>query len=154
MISCSWEFALSNSAVLHFLSIVVSTEINRKHYIQSNLHMRERGNVLLVFFSSDTDLVCSVFLRIRILIWGENKSHFRWCWMCNETLFAFPNNEIYTGPCCSVSTGLRLTEWWRDESWAASAIASLWAVFTRAVFLDGVVRGIWTLSFLTKSPIG
>ena len=36
---CSWECALSNSVILHFISVVVSVEINRRHYFQSNIHI-------------------------------------------------------------------------------------------------------------------
>ena len=35
---CSQKFALSNSVVMLFVSVVVSMEINRRHYFQSNLH--------------------------------------------------------------------------------------------------------------------
>lgn len=34
---CSYEFALSNSIILLFPSVVISIEINTKHYFQSNL---------------------------------------------------------------------------------------------------------------------
>ena len=34
---CSWEFALSNSVTVLFVSIAVSMEMNRMHYIQGNL---------------------------------------------------------------------------------------------------------------------
>ena len=34
----SWEFALSNRVTMLFVSVVVSTEIIRRHYFQSNLH--------------------------------------------------------------------------------------------------------------------
>ena len=33
----SWEFALSNSVTMLFVPVVVSIEINREHYFQSNL---------------------------------------------------------------------------------------------------------------------
>ena len=33
---CSREFALSNSVMVLFVSVVVSTEINRRHYFQSD----------------------------------------------------------------------------------------------------------------------
>jgi len=33
----SWDCALSNSVIVLFLSVVVSVEINRRHYFQSNL---------------------------------------------------------------------------------------------------------------------
>ena len=32
---CSYEFALSNSVIVFFVSIVVSMEINRRHYFRS-----------------------------------------------------------------------------------------------------------------------
>ena len=32
-----WEFVLSNSVVVLFISVVVSVEINRRHYIQADL---------------------------------------------------------------------------------------------------------------------
>jgi len=32
-----WEFALSNSVIVLFASVVVSTVINRRHYFQSDL---------------------------------------------------------------------------------------------------------------------
>ena len=34
---CSWEFALSNSVVVLFVSIVVSMEINRRHHFLSHI---------------------------------------------------------------------------------------------------------------------
>ena len=34
---CSWEFALSICVIVLFVSVVVSMEINRRHYFQSNL---------------------------------------------------------------------------------------------------------------------
>jgi len=37
MVFCSWEFAQSNSVIVFFVSFVVSIEINRRHYCQSNL---------------------------------------------------------------------------------------------------------------------
>ena len=42
---CSWEFALSNSVIVLFLSGVVSIEINRKRYFQSSLCMYTCVNV-------------------------------------------------------------------------------------------------------------
>ena len=35
IVFCSWEFALSNSVIVLFVSIVVSMEINRRHYFRS-----------------------------------------------------------------------------------------------------------------------
>ena len=35
---CSWEFALSNSVITLFVFVVVSMEINRRHYFWSDLH--------------------------------------------------------------------------------------------------------------------
>ena len=35
---CSWEFALSNSVIVLFVSVVVSMETNRRHYFQSDTH--------------------------------------------------------------------------------------------------------------------
>jgi len=40
---CSWEFALSNSVIVLFVSVEVSMEINRRHYFQDNLHMMFPG---------------------------------------------------------------------------------------------------------------
>ena len=40
-VSCSREFALSNSAVVLSVAAGVSMEINRMHYFRSNLHSRE-----------------------------------------------------------------------------------------------------------------
>ena len=37
IVLCSWEFSLSNSVLVLFVSIVVSMEINRRHYCRSNL---------------------------------------------------------------------------------------------------------------------
>jgi len=34
---CSWEFALLHSVIVLFVSIVVSMQINRSHYLQSNI---------------------------------------------------------------------------------------------------------------------
>ena len=34
----SWEFALSNSVIGLFVSVVISMEINRRHYFRSDLH--------------------------------------------------------------------------------------------------------------------
>lgn len=39
IVFCSWEFALSSSVVVHVVSAVVSMEINRRHYFQSNIHI-------------------------------------------------------------------------------------------------------------------
>ena len=39
MVFCSWEFALFNNVIVLFVSVVVSREINRRHYFQSNLQM-------------------------------------------------------------------------------------------------------------------
>jgi len=36
---CSWEFALSSSILVLFVSVVASTGINRRHYFQSDLHI-------------------------------------------------------------------------------------------------------------------
>jgi len=36
---CSWEFALSNSVIVLFVSVVVSMEIKRRHYFRSSLHI-------------------------------------------------------------------------------------------------------------------
>ena len=36
---CSWEFALSNGVIALFISVVVSMEINRRHYFWSDLHV-------------------------------------------------------------------------------------------------------------------
>jgi len=37
IVFCSWEVALSNSALVLFVAIVVSMETNRKHYFRSDL---------------------------------------------------------------------------------------------------------------------
>ena len=37
VVFCSWEFSLSNSIIVIFISVVVSMEINRRQYFQSNL---------------------------------------------------------------------------------------------------------------------
>jgi len=36
---CSWEFAIPNSVIVLFVSIVVSIAINRRQYFPSNLHI-------------------------------------------------------------------------------------------------------------------
>ena len=36
---CSWEFVLSNSVLLFFVSVIVSMEINRRRYFQRGLHI-------------------------------------------------------------------------------------------------------------------
>lgn len=36
-----WEFALSRSIIVPFMTVVVSTQINRKHYFQGNLHFKK-----------------------------------------------------------------------------------------------------------------
>ena len=38
IVFCRWEFALSNRVTVLFVAIVVSMEINKKHYFWSNLH--------------------------------------------------------------------------------------------------------------------
>jgi len=38
IVFCSWEFALSKSVIVLFVAIVVSMEINWKHYFQSSLY--------------------------------------------------------------------------------------------------------------------
>jgi len=38
IIFCSSWFALTNSVIVLFVSVVVFMEINRRHYFQSNLH--------------------------------------------------------------------------------------------------------------------
>ena len=35
---CCWELSLSNSVIKSFVSAVVSTEINRRHYLWSNIY--------------------------------------------------------------------------------------------------------------------
>ena len=37
IVVCTWEFALSNSVIVLFVSIVVSMEINRRHHFQGDL---------------------------------------------------------------------------------------------------------------------
>ena len=37
---CSCKFALSNSVIVLFVSVVVSMEINRRHYFQSDWHKK------------------------------------------------------------------------------------------------------------------
>ena len=37
IVFCSWEFDLSNSVIVLFGSVIVSMEINRRHYFQSDL---------------------------------------------------------------------------------------------------------------------
>ena len=37
IVFCSWEIALLNSVIVLFVSVVVSTEIDRRHYFWSNL---------------------------------------------------------------------------------------------------------------------
>ena len=38
IVFCSWEFALSNSVIVLFISVVLSMEINRRCYFQSDLY--------------------------------------------------------------------------------------------------------------------
>ena len=40
---CSYEFALSNSVIVLFASIVVSMKINRRHYFRSDLRSNNSG---------------------------------------------------------------------------------------------------------------
>ena len=37
---CRWEFALSNSAIVFFVSVVIPMEINRRHYFWRNPHIK------------------------------------------------------------------------------------------------------------------
>ena len=39
IVICRWEFALTSSIIVVFVSVVVSMEINRKHYFLSDLHI-------------------------------------------------------------------------------------------------------------------
>lgn len=36
---CSWAYALSNSVVVLFVFVIISVDINRRHYFQRDLHM-------------------------------------------------------------------------------------------------------------------
>jgi len=36
IVFCSWEFALSNTVTAPFVAVVISMEINRRHYLQSD----------------------------------------------------------------------------------------------------------------------
>jgi len=53
MVFCSQEFALSNSVIVLFVSIVVSMEINRRHYFRSGLrtyiHVHKSARVRVRF---------------------------------------------------------------------------------------------------------
>jgi len=48
IVFCNWEFALSKSVFVLFVSIVVSMEINRRHYFLSNLCIWGSAAVVLL----------------------------------------------------------------------------------------------------------
>jgi len=67
---CSWEFALSNSVTVVFVATVVSKEINRRHYFQSNLCLcsqsvcikfRERRTIVIAKRLLWTQQKCSYY---------------------------------------------------------------------------------------------
>jgi len=51
---CRREFAVSNSVVTLFGSVVVSMEINRRYYFQSSLLIVQQNPVKFLSHSSDT----------------------------------------------------------------------------------------------------
>lgn len=73
---CSWEFTLSNSVNGLFVSILVSVELNRMHYFQSNLRIEIISFIEQGAFSD-------VFCRM-CFIGKPNFFFFAWCYSyCN-----------------------------------------------------------------------
>jgi len=53
VVFCRWEFALSNSVIALFVYVVVSVEINRRHYFQNDQHTQAKNHHLSgVMFSA------------------------------------------------------------------------------------------------------
>ena len=51
LLFCSWEFVLSNSVIVLFVSVIVSKEISKRHYFQSDplYSIIEKTEILLLF---------------------------------------------------------------------------------------------------------
>ena len=67
MLFCSWEFALSNSVTVLFVSVAVSMEIHRRHYFLRDLCML----CLIHIINSAVTFILSKFAYIFI----ENKQY-------------------------------------------------------------------------------
>ena len=57
---CSYEFALSNSVIVLFVSIVFSMEINRRRYFRSGPHINWDSRVIKMLLLRLADLERSV----------------------------------------------------------------------------------------------
>jgi len=62
IVFCSWEFALLYSVIVLSVSVVVSMEINGRHYFQSDLHTTHLL-VLLAFLQPATNCGCFMFFN-------------------------------------------------------------------------------------------
>ena len=69
----SWEFALSSNVIVLFVSVVVSVEINRKHYFWSNLHTESRS-----FFRRTMLMFHYSFAPAEKLSWESEKMLLIW----------------------------------------------------------------------------
>jgi len=56
IVFCRWEFALSNSVIVLFVAVVVSMEVNERHYIWSELHVYFRGPEDLIFVTQTPEV--------------------------------------------------------------------------------------------------
>ena len=111
---CSWEFALPNSVTVLIESVVVSMEINRRHYFQSDLQICGPRQ----FLSTQRGP-------------GKPKG-----WISMDYLYGLCLSHVSWAMCCSVGD-VCLSSLALDCKWSAAQQQweeQVWALFTCFVF--------------------